>query len=339
MSMSKSTRLGVCIVGCGDMGRNHANCWAAREDAEIVAVCDLMDDRRAAMVEKTGATGYATYQEAVMHEGVNVVSVCVPVCFHSEVACFAAEHGRHVLCEKPLALTLDQADAMIRSAKESGVLLSTSFQYRGFARIQKIRELIRDGAFGGPTIIRFTDIREVRPKLAMHMRSMNGGPVIDMAGHFFDLMRYVTGAEPLTVYARGHVYGKGKERTASVEDFAIDAADITVQMTDGHVLSSLVDWGMPEGFGSLTEELFLGPKLSVQVKGGQVETRSGAEKETWEANEGNPPGSSVRINDFADAIIQGREPEVTGEDGRIALRLSLAALESIETGEIVGVSD
>lgn len=331
--------LKVSIIGCGDMGRTHAAGWAFRDDAEIVSVCDPMEDRRSAMVEKTGATGYAEYQDAIVHDGVNVVSICVPVCFHSEVACFAAEHGRHVLSEKPIALTLDQADAMIRAANENGVLLSTSFQYRGFSRIQKLRQLIRDGAFGGPVFVRFTDIREVRPKLAMHRRSMNGGPVIDMAGHFFDLIRYLTGAEPITVYARGHVFGKGKERLASVDDFAIDAADITVQMTGGHVLNALVNWGMPEGFGSLTEELFIGPELSVQVTGGKVEMRSRTGVESWDAKEGNPPGSSVRINDFAEAITQGRQPEVTGEDGRIALKLSLAALESVETGEVVAVSD
>jgi UDP-N-acetylglucosamine 3-dehydrogenase len=329
--------LKVCIIGCGDMGRTHAAGWKLREDDRIVAVADPMDDRRAKMVDDTGATGYADWKEAVLHEGVDVVSVCVPVCFHSEVACFAMRNGRHVLCEKPLALTMEQADEMVQTAKETGMLLSTSFQYRGFARIPKVRQLLQDGAFGGPLIVRFTDIREVRPKLAMHRRSMNGGPVIDMSGHFFDLIRYITGEEPVSVYAKGHVFGKGKPRLAEVEDFAIDAADIQVEMTGGHVLNVLVNWGMPEGFGSLTEELFIGPELSVRCAGGQIEMRSRAGTETWDAKDGNPPGSTIRINGLADAIIQGTQPEVTGEDGRIALKLSLAALESIETGSVIQV--
>ncbi len=328
-------RLGVCIIGCGDMGRQHAAGWKLREDAQIVAVADPMDDRRANMAQDTGAAGYADWKEAVLHEGVNVVSVCVPVCFHSEVSCFAMRNGRHVLCEKPLALTMDQADEMVRTAQETGMLLSTSFQYRGFARNIRYKKLFQEGAFGGPVFVRYADVREVRPKLAMHKRSMNGGPIIDMAGHYFDFMRFMTGEEPVSVSARGHVFGKGTQRLASVEDFAIDAADIQVTMTGGHVLSVFVNWGMPEGFKGFGEEYIIGPKMSTRATPNGIEVTYQDWKETWDGGIGNPPGSSVRINDLAEAIKEGRQPEVTGEDGRIALRVSLAALESIETGEVV----
>jgi predicted dehydrogenase len=329
-------KLNVAIIGCGDMGRNHATQWQAVEDAQIAAVSDPLDERRDKMVEDTGAAGYPEWKDAILHEGVNVVSVCTPVCCHSEIGVFAAEHGRHVLCEKPIALTLDQADEMIRAAKENNVLLSTSLQYRGFARNARYRRLIREGAFGGPIFVRYMDIREVRPKIAMHRKSMNGGPIIDMAGHYFDTMRYLTGEEPVSISAQGHVFGRGKERLASVDDFAVDAAEILVKMTGGHVLSAFINWGMPEGFkGFGGEEYIVGPVMSARLQGDEVCLRYPDREETFSAKEGNPPGSSVRINDLAAAIREGRQPEVTGEDGRIALSVSLAALESIETGEVV----
>ena len=327
--------LNVCIIGCGDMGRQHAAGWAARADSQIASLFDVQPERLCAMASETGATGYESYCDAIMQDGIDVVSVCVPACFHSEISCFAMRNGRHVLCEKPLALTIDQADEMIDTADSTGMLLSTSFQYRGFTRVEKMRQLFADGAFGSTVFVRFTDIREVRPKLAMHMRSMNGGPVIDMSGHFFDLMRYITGKEPISVYAKGHVFGKGKDRLSEVDDFAIDAADIQVEMQDSHMLNVMVNWGMPEGYPTLTEELLIGPSMSLRAASGLVEMVTGTASETWDMNEGNPPGSSVRINDIADAIIVGRQPSVTGEDGRTALRISLAALESIETGQIV----
>lgn len=333
--MSTSKKLNVCIIGCGDMGRTHAAGWKLREDAEIVAVSDPLEDRRTQMAENTGATPYPTYQDAILHEGVNVVSVCVPVCFHSEVSCFAMRNRRHVLCEKPLALTMEQADEMVRTAKETGMLLSTSFQYRGYARNVRYRKLFQEGAFGGPIFVRYSDVREVRPKLAMHRRSMNGGPVIDMAGHYFDFIRFITGEEPVSVFARGHVFGKGTARLASVEDFAIDAADVQVTMTGGHVLNVFVNWGMPEGYSGFGEEVVIGPKLSARATSDGIEVLSHNWKETWDTKIGNPPGSSVRINDLAEAIIEGRQPEVTGDDGRAALKISLAALESIETGNVI----
>ena len=317
-------KLNVAIIGCGAMGQNHATQWMAVEDAEIAAVSDPIQERREKMAESTGAAAYSDYRDAILHEGVNVVSVCTPVCFHAEISVFAAEHGRHVLCEKPIALTLEQADEMIRVARFNNVLLSTSFQCRGFSRNINYRQLLREGAFGGPIFVRYMDIREVRPKLAMHRRSMNGGPVIDMAGHYFDTMRFITGEEPVSVSARGHVYGRGKERLASIDDLAIDAAEILVNFTGGHVLSVFVNWGMPEGFRGFGEEYIVGPAMSARVEGGQVRLRFPDREETFEANAGNPPGSSVRINDLAAAIREGRQPEVTGEDGRVALAVRLA---------------
>lgn len=337
MGRGRRMNFGVCIVGCGDMGRVHASGWQMRDDARVISVCDVLEDRRQALAEKTGAVAFEDYREAVRTEGVNVVSVCVPVHLHSEVTCFAAEHGCHVLCEKPLALTVEEADAAIACARKNGVLLSTSFQCRGFARHQKTKQLFAEGAFGGPIFARFTDIREVRPKVAMHRRSMNGGPIIDMAGHFFDLMRFITGCEPLSVYAQGHVFGRGKERLTGIEDLALDAADIEVRMTGGHVMNVFVNWGMPEGYPGLADELFVGPELSIHTSNGRVEIVSRNGKEEFGANEGNPPGSSVRINDLANAILEGRQPEVTGEDGRTALAVSLAAIRSIETGKVVEI--
>lgn len=328
-------KLNVAIIGCGDMGRNHATQWKAAEDSHVMAVCDPIQERRERLAESTGAAAYEDFKDAVLHEGVNVVSVCTPVCFHSAISCFAMNHGRHVLCEKPITLTLKQADEMIRAAKRNNVLLSTSLQYRGFARNIRYRQLFREGAFGGPIFVRYMDVREVRPKLAMHRQSMNGGPILDMAGHYFDNMRFLTGGEPVSVSAQGHVFGRGKERLAGIDDFAIDAAEILVRMTGGHVLSVFVNWGMPEGFKGFGEEYIIGPALSARVEGGQVRLRYPDREETFDANAGNPPGSSVRINDLAAAIREGRQPEVTGQDGRIALQVSLATLESIETNKVV----
>ncbi|MDH7480550.1 MAG: Gfo/Idh/MocA family oxidoreductase [Armatimonadota bacterium] len=327
----------VCIVGCGQMGNQHAAGWVSRGDVRVVSVCDPIEERRNSLAQKTGAVAYENYQDAILHEGVNIVSICTPVCFHSEIACFAAKFGRHILCEKPLALTLEQADEMIRIAKKNNVFLSTSFQYRGLAKNIRYKEIFQQGAFGGPIFARFEDIREVRPKIAMHRCSMNGGPIIDMAGHFFDLMRWITREEPVSVFARGHIFGKGKERLLGIDDLAIDTADIIVEMSGGHVLNVLVNWGMPEGFTSLGSELLVGPNLAVRPLGSKLEIISGSEKNTCDLPP-NPPGSTVRINDMVDAVREGREPEVTGKDGRIALAVSIAALRSIETGEVVRLS-
>src|SRR4051812_22858947 len=101
----------ICIIGAGDMGRHHASAWQARTDCNIVSIGEDDAPRRDSLASSTGAQGYSNYRDAIAHPNVHIVSICVPVCFHSEVAVFAAQTRRHILCEKPLALTLEQADA------------------------------------------------------------------------------------------------------------------------------------------------------------------------------------------------------------------------------------
>ncbi len=326
--------LGIAVIGCGMMGGLHGQTWAARDDARVVAVSDPIEDRAHALAEATGAIVASSNTGAIGRDEVDAVSICTPVCFHSEIACLAAEHGKHVLTEKPMALTLPQADAMIAAARDNGVLLGVSLQYRAIPKYRRYHDLILEGAFGGPVFARFEDVREVRPKLAMHRRSMNGGPVIDMAGHYFDLMRFCTGDEPASVFARGHVFGEGKARLAGIDDLAVDAAEITVTMQSGHVLSVFVNWGMPEEFPNLGREQLIGPEVAVWPEEGVVVAQY-RDRQVRYRLPSHPFGPAARIDDLARAI-KGEEPlEVTGEEGRIALQVSLAALTSIETGDVV----
>ncbi len=80
----------VAIIGSGAMGNRHAPAWAAREDTKVVAICDILEDRRNDLAEKTGAVAYEWYKDAIANDGVNVISICTPVRVHSEIAVFAA---------------------------------------------------------------------------------------------------------------------------------------------------------------------------------------------------------------------------------------------------------
>src|ERR1041385_5859439 len=96
----------IAVIGCGDMGTAHVRAWQAREDCKVVAVADADAARLEKLAQSIGAKAYETAKQAIGHAGVEIVSVCTPVCFHAEVACLAANAGKHILCEKPLPLTL-----------------------------------------------------------------------------------------------------------------------------------------------------------------------------------------------------------------------------------------
>jgi myo-inositol 2-dehydrogenase / D-chiro-inositol 1-dehydrogenase len=324
--------LQVCVIGAGDMGTKHAEAWHARTDARVAAVFDPIEERRNALAEKVGAASFSSCRAAIQLEGIDVVSVCTPTCFHAEIARFAASCGRHVLTEKPLARSLEQGEAMIRAAREHGVLLGTSLQYRDFPRNLRLKQLVDCGAFGGPLFVRYVDVRDIRPKVAMHRRSMNNGPVLDMACHYFDFVRYLTGSEPVTVFATGHTFGEGKPALAEVDDVAIDAADIQVRFENGHVLSVFVNWGMPNGYENVPGELIVSPTSMARNDAGQFKIVVDGKEETADM-EG--VGPECRIANLVDAIHGKAELDVTGDNGLRALRVSLAAFSSIETGQAV----
>ncbi len=342
---------GIAIIGCGDMGSKHAAAWDARDDARTVAVCDRNDGRADKLAQTYRAAAFYTWQEAMAQDGVDIVSVCVPACDHRDIAVAAAELGRHVLCEKPMALSLEEADDMIAAAKTSGVRLSVSHQYRGLSRFKTVKQLIDEGRLGSPLYIRFAEMREVRPKLAMHRRSKNGGPVHDMTGHLFDLARFFTGAEAQSVVASGTIFGKGKERLATVADFGIDTAEIQMRFDGGHCLSIGLNWGLPEGTPGHCHEVIHGPlglaysvdpKASNRFLGDISDTVgvfvSDANGTEWIKCENDNDGPQVCITELLDAVETGKTSQFDGREGREALRLILASLESVESDQQVMLS-
>lgn len=327
---------GIAIIGCGMMGRNHATQWSKRKDAKVVAVYDVDRERADGLAEEYGAVVWGSCEEAINAQGVGIVSICTPVCFHPEIAIRAAKAGRHILCEKPIALTLKDADAMIGAARKAGVFFSVSYQYRGQSKNCLYKEMVKDGRIAGPLFARYVDCREVRPKLAMHEAKMNGGPVIDMAGHFFDLMRFITGAEPISVYASGHVLGKGKPRLEPVGEHSVDAAEIQVRYLGGHVLSVFVHWGLPERTKTFGHEYLSTAECVIKYETGQVTVEQGSQAIVYRL-EPDPEGSSATIDWLIKAISGDPSRMVSGEDGRRALSVSLGALESIRTGRRVAL--
>jgi len=164
---------------------------------------------------------------------------------------------------------------------------------------------------------------------------MNNGPLLDMACHYFDFVRHLTGAEPVSVFATGHVFGRGKERLAEVDDLAIDAAEVHVRYEDNHVLAAHVNWGMPEGCENVSSELILSPTSVARSDGDSFRISAGGEEQVLDMQ---GVGPEPRIEGLAQAIQGKAELDVTGENGRIALQVSLAAFESIETGRAVDIA-
>ena len=335
-------KLGICVVGAGAMGAQHASGWRTVEEAHLVAVADVDTERAKRFVEEYGFTTWAAdYREVIALDEVDVVSVCTPAFYHPEVAVFAAQHGKHILCEKPMALTLEGADQMIGAAHSYGVKLSIGFQLRRSKHTEELRKLIQRGEIGRPVMFRrnaSAPIRTTVGKPAMHdMRKGNGGPVVDICCHFFDLLRVVLNAEPARVTARGFTFAKGRKELREIEEVAPDTAAIIVEYSSGDLGVMTITWGLPPGARGGNMEDILGAEGAMVLTSNEISViKEGGEMRKIISPRENAKAKEIRC--FARSILEDTAPDVTGEDGRIALRVSLAALESIKTGEPVSLS-
>lgn len=337
---STSAPLRVCVVGCGAMGTIHAQRWNALSEARVVAVVDIRPDRAERLARACDLDRwYGDYREAIAREDVNVVSVCVPTHLHAEVAVCAAEHGKHVLCEKPMARTLAGADAMIAAAARQRVKLGIGFMRRYSPVQTALAAWLAAGKLGRPLAYHALDARELRPKREMHDANANGGPVIDMGVHLFDGWSLLFGAEPVEVYAQGHRLAAGRPEIGHIAEVAVDTATVVVRYASGDTGTFVCSWGLPPGVvpAGGPDTLF-GPAgvLHLTYHATHQEARWLREGGAWETIAVSDEDMYQReIAGFAACIIEDRPPLAGGAEGRAALRVALAALESIGAGRPV----
>ena len=139
----------VGLIGCGNIGtRAHLPACVHTSEVELVAVCDIIEERVRAAAERSGATAYTDYRKLLERQDVDVVIIALPNDLHAEVSIAAAEAGKHVLCEKPMALTLEEADAMIEAHKAAGTKLMVGQSTRYGAAFKRLLDMLHEGTFG-----------------------------------------------------------------------------------------------------------------------------------------------------------------------------------------------
>lgn len=331
--------LKICIIGAGHMGRHHVNGWRKVANAHIVAIADPDDGLAQTLAEQVGARPYTTYQDAITHPGVNVVSICTPTFLHPQITLFAVEQGKHVLCEKPIALTLEDAQQMLSAAQNANVHFWIGLMRRYSEMTPILQQWFSDRHLGRPVVAQTTNIMPLRPKRAMHDATANGGPLIDMIIHFVDIWSLLFQSEPVSVMAQGEILAANRAEIGHIQQKAIDTAAIIIRFASGDMGNIFVSWGMPpEGQIKLHEERCLGPN-------GQLIMRYRLDFQTavWQ----QPDGSETilaesaqsmyerEIEAFAEEIRQGERRYDTAVAAINGLKLSLAALESIKTGQVV----
>ena len=319
--------LGIAVVGCGQVARAHVTAIEQLRDARLVACCDVDEERANQLAEATGTPKrFVDLKDVLADDEVDAVVLCLPHHLHCRTTLAAAKARRHVLCEKPMAVSLSEADRMIRAAQRVRVVLMVGQVLRFRKSYRTARQLISEGRIGEPrhVIRRRTGTRkEAAQTWATDPKQTGGWLLYGYGSHELDAILWLSDTTAQTVYAQARIVNPAWN----------DYDEIAIQM-------SLADGSMATMSHSLNanhswwEEIVIGTKGSLYLDSKQIvlddETIPITETPTW--------GMLDQYREFVSAIREAREPVASGKDVRRTMVALEAARLSIESGQPVDAS-
>ncbi len=340
----------VAVIGCGKIAAiRHLPEYDAHPDVRIVGVFDGMAARTAEVAKKYNAKAYASAEEAFRDPEVDAVSVCSPNRFHAEHSVAALKAGKHVLCEKPMALSPEECDRMVEAARTSGKKLMIAQNQRFAEAHLKARQLILDGAIGKILSFR-TSFGSSGPEfwtidpgknVWFFRKDLAGlGVLGDLGIHKTDLIFYLTGESVVSVSARLATLDKrdGEGNPISVDDNAFCIYEMTGGIV-GTMTASWTRYGLSDDSTVLygTEgvlRLYDDPEYPVIL---HRKDRSVERFDAQAIRTARDPSSSGVIDAFIASIEEDRDPPISGAEGAKIMKTIFAAAESYRTGRTVRV--
>ncbi len=326
--------LGWGIVGPGGIaGREMAPAIAADASSELVAVVARDPDKGRAFADKHGAAWSGTdYTEMLARDDVDVVLVTTPNALHSDQVLAAARAGKHVLCDKPLALTAVDAARVVAGCKSAGVKLGMNFQTRYHACFAEARRVIRAGELGTISHIQLDASPGTRRPAGWrtNLEVAGLGSVNNIAVHMYDLLRFLLDQEVTEVAA---MFDVGREH-------AMEVLPMVLLRFDGGALAYAN--GNQSSFRPLNELVVYGDKGRLD---GQGITRPESQGEMRVVTEDGERSTHCVNADcyhrllaaFSDAVVSGRDPSPSGVDGLRSVQLTDAIARSAREGRVVAV--
>jgi predicted dehydrogenase len=333
------------LVGCGRIAKRHSELLGHNqiEDASLVAVCDIDEEKAKKIGEQFNVPYFTDMDEMMQKESIDVVSVLTESGYHAKHVINLAKYGKHIVVEKPMALTLDDADAMIKACDENGCKLFVVKQNRFNVPVVKLREAMDEKRFGklvlGTIRVRWSRDQNYYDQAWWRGRwDMDGGVLTNQASHHVDLLEYIMG-DVESVFA--------KSTTALVNIEAEDTAIVTLKFRNGAlgIIEATTAVRPKDLEGSIS---ILGETGTVEIGGFAVNKmlhwnfthKKEGDDEVMEKYSVNPPnvygfGHQAYYEHVVDSILNNKKHLVDGLVGRKSLELISAIYESIETGKEV----
>lgn len=329
--------LKFCLIGAGRAGMVHAkNIVYNIKNSELVGIVDPDEKNLQVSGNKLDVKNrFSNVEDALSWGKFDAVVIVTPTFLHRDIAVKCAEAGKHIFCEKPMAITVKEAEEMIESARRNKVKLQIGFMRRFDPPFLRAFELIRDGKFGEVMMIKSVGRGPGLPPPWTYDISRSNGMLGEVNSHDFDSTRWLAGSEYKRVYAEA-VNRKVGELRDDYPDFYDNAICIFRFKND---VIGTIDGTCPAGYGYDARTEILLTKGLIQIGDisektvltcdidGKVETDA---FKSWRNR--FREAYIEEIKSFIRSIIDDKEPAVTGQDGLSAVRAVIAANKSIKTG-------
>lgn len=345
--MSQDKKVGIGIIGAGNIAQNcHIPSYLKQEDVELVAICDINEARAKEAAERFGFKHYyVDFNDMLKLKEIDAVSVCTWNNAHAAAAIAAANAGKDILCEKPMAMNVEQAEAMIKAARENNVIFMMGFTNRYRADSKLLKEYIDNGRLGDIYFARAGWLRRRGTPLGWFTdaEKSGGGPLIDIGVHVIDLTWYFMGKpKPVSVvastYAKfGDYKTKGVDRWVALDhDNPVynteDAAAGFIKFDNGASLSFEVSWAINGKDTGIYSQIFgtkAGANLDPLTIYGEEDDYLVDKYPTF-SKENN---FDNEIRHFLDCVKSGAEPISPAEDGLAVQKMLNGIYASAQSGK------
>ena len=331
-------KLRFAIAGLGRIGKIHLDNLLKVNNVEVVAVMDPLEASQQYARKRGIAFVVDTYEELLKVTPFDSVVICSPTDTHADYVELAAKEGINIFCEKPLDLSLNRVNQVIKTIKETNVKLMLGFNRRFDKEFKKVQQLVKNGAIGQPHIVKITSRDPGAPPISYIEKS--GGLFLDMTIHDFDMSRFIVEKEVEEVYAKGAVLVDPEIGAAG----DIDTAVITLTYTDGTM--AIIDNSREAAYGYDQRIEVFGSKGMVQAnnnfhdshrlynsKGMQAALPLNFFLERYEA------AYRTEMSEYINSLENNTPIPVDGNDGLQSLKIGLAAIKSLKEKRPVKVNE
>jgi len=332
----------VGLIGSGRAGMIHArNFISSVPNCRLVAVCDAFEENAKAAAEELGLESYETdYHKIIDNNEIDAVVIATPTGFHCEITVAAAKAGKHILCEKPMATTIEECNLMEKAAKENNVNLQIGFMRRFDQSFIAAKKLIDEGRIGDVVMVRSNTRGPSIPKPWMYDISKSNGPLAEVNSHDIDSLRWFTGSDFKTIYAIGGNY----RCLDAKKDFPDFYDNVTLNASFKNGCQGMIDGAQGVLYGYDARCEILGTKGCIYLgntnENSVICCTDNMQKSQEYVNSWRNLFHDAYYRedcDFINCILENRTPRCTANDGKMALLTVLAGNLSIKENKIVEI--